>query len=83
MDVKHLYKLQSSSCCQEASCLPGIGRRLAQKIWEIVESGELRKLDELTSLEEAKALEVFTNVWGAGIDLLQLFNSMCSCHVAV
>jgi len=23
-------------------------------------------LDELTSLEETKALELFTNVWGAG-----------------
>jgi len=31
-----------------------------------MESGELRKLNELTSLEETKALELFTNVWGAG-----------------
>ena len=51
---------------QEAKSLPGVGSRLAEKIWEIVERGELRKLDELTSLEETKALELFTNVWGAG-----------------
>jgi len=49
--------------------LRGVGHRLAEKIWEIVESGQLRKLDELTSLEETKALELFTNVWGAGIHL--------------
>lgn len=51
---------------QEAKAIPGIGMRLAEKIWEIAESGELQKLKELTSQEEVKALELFTNVWGAG-----------------
>lgn len=32
----------------------GVGEKLANKIWEIVESGELRKLDELSSTEEMK-----------------------------
>jgi DNA polymerase lambda len=51
---------------QEAKAIPGIGVRLAEKIWEIAESGELQKLKELTSQEETKAIELFTNVWGAG-----------------
>jgi len=53
--------------------VPGVGSRLAEKICEIVERGELRKLDELTSLDETKALELFTNVCGAGSVKLGLF----------
>ncbi|WAR21538.1 DPOLL-like protein [Mya arenaria] len=51
---------------QEAMNLPSIGKRLAEKIWEIAESGELRKLKELRSSEELKVIETFQNVWGAG-----------------
>lgn len=51
---------------QEAKSLHGIGERLAEKIWEIAESGELRKLNELTSREENQAMALFTNIWGAG-----------------
>ena len=36
----------------------GVGEKLANKIWEIVESGELRKLDELSSTEEMKVRRV-------------------------
>ena len=45
---------------QEAKALPGVGAKLAEKIWEIVESGELRKLNELTSQEDIKTLDLFT-----------------------
>ncbi|XP_052772608.1 DNA polymerase lambda-like [Mya arenaria] len=51
---------------EEAMNLPSIGKRLAEKIWEIAESGELRKLKELRSSEELKVIETFQNVWGAG-----------------
>lgn len=51
---------------EEAKSLHGIGERLAEKIWEIAESGELRKLNELTSREENQAMALFTNIWGAG-----------------
>ncbi|XP_005091641.1 DNA polymerase lambda [Aplysia californica] len=54
------------SSWEEAMALPAIGKRLADKIWEIAESGELRKLQELKSSEEVRVLETFTNVWGAG-----------------
>ncbi|XP_076103437.1 DNA polymerase lambda-like [Mytilus galloprovincialis] len=51
---------------EEAKSLPAIGAKLADKIWEIIESGGLRKLDEFKSNEEIKTLELFSNVWGAG-----------------
>ena len=51
---------------QEAKSLPGIGKRLAEKIWEIAESGELRKLNEFKSSEDLRVLEMFKDVWGAG-----------------
>lgn len=51
---------------EEAKSLYGVGERLAEKIWEIAESGELRKLNELTSQEENQAMTLFANIWGAG-----------------
>lgn len=62
LSSRNLYFLS----VQEAKALPGIGEKLAEKIWEIIESGELRKLDELTGQEEVQALKLFTNIWGAG-----------------
>ena len=51
---------------QEAKALPGVGKRLAEKIWEIAESGELRKLNEFKSSDEIRVIEMFKDVWGAG-----------------
>uniref|UniRef100_A0A2C9K182 DNA polymerase n=1 Tax=Biomphalaria glabrata TaxID=6526 RepID=A0A2C9K182_BIOGL len=51
---------------EEAKSLPGVGGRLADKIWEIAQSGELRKLKEFESCEMTQVLKLFTNVWGAG-----------------
>ena len=44
----------------------GVGSKLADKIWEIAQSGELRKLNEFQSSEQVQVLKIFTNVWGAG-----------------
>nr|WKN12663.1 PolL [Haplophryne mollis] len=49
---------------QEACLIPGIGKRIADKIEEIMESGHLRKLDYIG--EAVPVLELFTNIWGAG-----------------
>lgn len=46
--------------------MPGVGSKLADKIWEIAESGELRKLEELSATELNETLQLFINVWGAG-----------------
>ncbi|XP_061588641.1 DNA polymerase lambda [Cololabis saira] len=56
---------------QEASQIPGIGKRMADKIEEIMESGHLRKLDHIG--EAVPVLELFTNIWGAGAKTAQLW----------
>ncbi|XP_008580224.1 PREDICTED: DNA polymerase lambda isoform X2 [Galeopterus variegatus] len=49
---------------KEACSIPGIGKRMAEKIIEILESGHLRKLDHIS--ESVPVLELFSNIWGAG-----------------
>ncbi|KAM8771623.1 DNA polymerase lambda [Acanthopagrus schlegelii] len=56
---------------QEACQIPGIGKRMADKIDEIMESGHLRKLDHIG--ESVPVLELFTNIWGAGTKTAQLW----------
>ncbi|XP_043375861.1 DNA polymerase lambda isoform X2 [Dermochelys coriacea] len=56
---------------QEASKIPGIGKRMAEKILEILESGHLRKLDHIS--ESVAVLEVFSNIWGAGVKTAQMW----------
>nr|XP_020451914.1 DNA polymerase lambda [Monopterus albus] len=56
---------------QEACQIPGIGKRMADKIVEIMESGHLRKLDHIG--EAVPVLELFTNIWGAGAKTAQLW----------
>ncbi|XP_056626806.1 DNA polymerase lambda isoform X2 [Triplophysa dalaica] len=56
---------------EEACKIPGIGKRMAEKILEIMESGHLRKLDYLG--EKVPVLELFTNIWGAGAKTAQMW----------
>ncbi|XP_034044234.1 DNA polymerase lambda isoform X2 [Thalassophryne amazonica] len=56
---------------QEACQIPGIGKRMADKIDEIMESGHLRKLDHIG--EAVPVLELFSNIWGAGTKTAQLW----------
>ncbi|XP_053890485.1 DNA polymerase lambda isoform X1 [Malaclemys terrapin pileata] len=56
---------------QEACKIPGIGKRMAEKILEILESGHLRKLDHIS--ESVAVLEVFSNIWGAGVKTAQMW----------
>ncbi|CAL8330333.1 unnamed protein product [Lota lota] len=56
---------------QEACQIPGIGKRMADKIDEIMESGHLRKLDHIG--EAVPVLELFSNIWGAGAKTAQLW----------
>ncbi|XP_070777317.1 DNA polymerase lambda [Enoplosus armatus] len=59
---------------QEACQIPGIGKRMADKIDEIMESGHLRKLDHIG--EAVPVLELFSNIWGAGAKTAQLWYQM-------
>ncbi|KAM3864568.1 DNA polymerase lambda [Diretmus argenteus] len=56
---------------QEACLIPGIGKKMADKIDEIMESGHLRKLDHIG--EAVPVLELFSNIWGAGAKTAQLW----------
>ena len=49
---------------EECSSLPFVGERLAKKIWEIVQTGHLRRLDHVDPKQEA--INLFVGVWGAG-----------------
>lgn len=49
---------------EECSSLPFVGERLAKKIWEIVQTGHLRRLDHVDPKQEA--INLFAGVWGAG-----------------
>ncbi|XP_062865816.1 DNA polymerase lambda [Trichomycterus rosablanca] len=56
---------------EEAHKIPGIGKSMATKIVEIMDSGHLRKLDQFG--EAVPVLELFTNIWGVGAKTAQLW----------
>ncbi|KAF5909289.1 DNA polymerase lambda, partial [Clarias magur] len=59
------------SSYEEACKIPGIGKSMADKIMEIMDSGHLRKLDNFG--EAVSVLETFTNIWGVGAKTAQLW----------
>ncbi|KAK6487311.1 DNA polymerase lambda-like [Huso huso] len=59
------------SSYEEACKIQGIGKRMAEKIKEILESGHLRKLDHIG--ESVPVLELFSNIWGAGAKTAQMW----------
>ncbi|KAJ8001862.1 hypothetical protein DPEC_G00173810 [Dallia pectoralis] len=56
---------------EEACAIQGIGKKMADKVMEIMDSGHLRKIDHLG--ESVPVLEMFTNIWGAGAKTAQLW----------
>ncbi|KRX76815.1 DNA polymerase lambda [Trichinella sp. T6] len=46
--------------------LPGIGKKIAAKIWELHEEGEIEKVSEFASNEKIQVLKLFNSVWGVG-----------------
>uniref|UniRef100_A0A914VI60 DNA polymerase n=2 Tax=Plectus sambesii TaxID=2011161 RepID=A0A914VI60_9BILA len=62
--LKHLpRRIESREDCVG---LRTIGARLAEKIWEICESGSLRKADEFAHNDKVVAMNLFANIWGVG-----------------
>ncbi|XP_058891253.1 DNA polymerase lambda-like [Acipenser ruthenus] len=59
------------SSFEEACKIQGIGKRMAEKIKEILESGHPRKLDHIG--ESVPVLELFSNIWGAGAKTAQMW----------
>uniref|UniRef100_A0A3B3R725 DNA polymerase n=1 Tax=Paramormyrops kingsleyae TaxID=1676925 RepID=A0A3B3R725_9TELE len=62
---------------EEACKIPGIGKRMADKIQEIMESGHLRKLDYIG--QDVPVLELFSNIWGAGTKTAKLWYHVFFC----
>lgn len=62
VSVKNYHKKLET--WEECSSLPFVGERLAKKIWEIVETGHLRRLDHVDPKQGA--INLFVGVWGAG-----------------
>ncbi|KAL4639972.1 DNA polymerase lambda [Arapaima gigas] len=56
---------------EEACKIQGIGKRMAEKIMEIMESGHLHKLDHIG--EDVPVLELFSNIWGAGVKTAKMW----------
>lgn len=67
--LKSFHKPVSSY--QEACSIPGVGKRVAEKVMEILESGHLRKLDHIS--DSVPVLELFSNIWGAGTKTAQMW----------
>lgn len=53
--------------------IPGVGKSLVNRIWEIVETGELKKLDIMKSRDDVSSIELFTTVHGIGPTTAQNF----------
>ncbi|XP_044125087.1 DNA polymerase lambda isoform X1 [Bufo gargarizans] len=65
--LKSYHKPVTSA--QDAAKIPGIGKKMAEKIEEILDSGHLRKIDHIS--DNVAILEVFSNIWGAGVKTAQ------------
>jgi DNA polymerase/3'-5' exonuclease PolX len=61
-DKKHFFVL----FLKEIIKLPGIGVSLAKKIWEILDTGSLEKLEDFQSSEFIRVIDLFGNIWGCG-----------------
>ena len=57
--------------------MPAVGKRLADKIWEIVNSGHLRRLDHID--EKQAVIDMFGKIWGAGPTCAQRFVALVCC----
>ena len=59
------YPLESG---KDALELAGVGKKIAEKIQEIIDTGELHQVEELgpEKLEKTKVLTAFNKIWGVG-----------------
>ena len=57
----------------EVSEIPGLGKKMADKVAEILESGQLSKRVELQNDEKLKVVESFGEIWGVGATTAEQF----------
>ena len=65
---------------QEARGIQFVGERLANKIYEIVSSGRLRRLENVDK-ERERILQVFRNIHGVGQITANQFYAQVSYHL--
>jgi DNA polymerase/3'-5' exonuclease PolX len=63
--------------------IPGIGKRIADKIWEIVQTGDLSKLENLKSREDINSVKLFTSIHGIGPTTAQNFISQVNSLIII
>ncbi len=51
---------------EEAKCIKGVGTKIANKIWEIINTGKLRQVEFALSDTTSQAFQIFGKIWGAG-----------------
>ena len=61
---------------EEVSSIPGVGRKLGDKIWEIVEKGSFSKLDSVKNSEKMQIMNLFTNIHGVGSKTAEAWYAM-------
>ena len=67
------FNILESKILKDAIKIPGVGKAIANKIWEIIETGELKKLESLKKRDDLSSLKLFTNVHGVGPITAQSF----------
>ena len=61
---------------QQACSIPGVGRKIAEKVWEIVEKGSFTKLDNMNSDDKLYTMNMFMNVHGVGTKIAESWYSL-------
>lgn len=61
--------------------MPAVGKRLADKIWEIVNSGHLRRLDHID--KKQAVIDMFGKIWGVGPTCAQRYVALVCSYVCV
>ena len=62
---------------QEAHSIPFVGKRLADKIYEIVSSGHLRRLDHIDKAKQS-VIDLFKGIHGVGQIVAEQFYAQVS-----
>ena len=68
-------------CVQEVQAINGIGKRIADKVVEIMDSGGLRRLNHVDPKMEV--IQLFMGIWGAGPETAKKWHSEVSSTQSV
>eukprot|EP01084_Bolivina_argentea_P045893 84471_1 len=63
---KYPKKIETETDIKNLIKMKGFSKKLGEKVLEIITTGTLRKLDELSSMPQIKTIKLFTNIFGVG-----------------